>query len=218
MKVPTVSDVGPLRISGAALVLANLVPIFGVLVWNWSVFEIVFLYWAENLIIGFLNIFRMIYASKDSGHSGQKESKLFCVPFFAVHYGFFCFGHGIFVFAMLGKKEGYGVADAIPLLLGGPLTLAFAGLAVSHLISFFTNYIGQKEYEKRTLNEAMFSPYGRIVVLHIAIIFGGMAVSFLGSPIYLLLVLIGGKILMDLGFHYGSHLKWRDEEPERKLP
>jgi hypothetical protein len=36
-----------------ALIAANLVPLGGVLFAGWSAFEVVFLYWLENLIIGF---------------------------------------------------------------------------------------------------------------------------------------------------------------------
>jgi hypothetical protein len=47
----------------------------------------------------------------------------------------------------------------------------------------------------------MFQPYGRIVVLHIAILLGAFAVLALGSNIGVLLILIVGKTALDLGFH-----------------
>jgi len=36
----------------AALVLVNVIPLFGVVFFGWSLFEVVVLYWVENLIIG----------------------------------------------------------------------------------------------------------------------------------------------------------------------
>jgi uncharacterized protein DUF6498 len=38
------------------LIAVNLIPLFGVLFFGWSLFSIKFLYWIENGIIGFFNI------------------------------------------------------------------------------------------------------------------------------------------------------------------
>jgi Family of unknown function (DUF6498) len=40
------------RASAWALVAANVLPLVGVLLWGWSAFDIVALYWVENVIIG----------------------------------------------------------------------------------------------------------------------------------------------------------------------
>ena len=39
-----------------------MVPLWGVLFFNWDAFYIVLLYWAENLVIGFYNILKMVLA------------------------------------------------------------------------------------------------------------------------------------------------------------
>jgi len=41
------------RISTGSLILSNLVPLFGVLFFGWSISTILILYWSENAIIGF---------------------------------------------------------------------------------------------------------------------------------------------------------------------
>ncbi len=74
-----------LRPSSIALVLANLMPLGGVFLFDWQVFDILMLYWAENVVIGVVNVLRMSV-------SGESE-KWFYIPFFIVHYGLFCFGH-----------------------------------------------------------------------------------------------------------------------------
>ncbi len=48
------------RSSALALIIANVVPLLGVLFWNWDAFEIVVLYWAENIVIGAINVLKMI--------------------------------------------------------------------------------------------------------------------------------------------------------------
>lgn len=125
-----------LRLSAATLILANVVPLAGVLLWQWSVSSVVILYWFENVVIGVINVLRMLFASPESmdlrtlaptrvdltsTQAAQVNEalqrfdspalrigfKLFLVPFFVVHYFAFCSGHGIFVFSMFGDQDGY---------------------------------------------------------------------------------------------------------------
>jgi len=51
----------------------------------------------------------------------------------------------------------------------------------------------------------MAKPYGRVVVLHVGIILGGIATLALGSPLWALLVLLGMKIGLDLKAHLKEH-------------
>lgn len=57
----------------------------------------------------------------------------------------------------------------------------------------------------------MAAPYGRIVVLHIAILFGALVITALGSPVFLLILLIIGKIVLDVKLHQRSHRKLQAE-------
>ena len=212
------------------LVTANLVPVFGVLSWGWSLFEIVALYWFENVVIGAVNILKLATVTGEAGEPHERNLppdlrrphapgiarhgvKLFLIPFFTFHYGMFCFVHGMFVFTLLGGKDGgglsgdpvSGMAAMIGEILGsGGSWFAFAVVA-SHLFSFGWNFIGKGEFRRMNAREVMKAPYGRIVVLHIAIVLGAFAIAALGSPTYLLLILIGGKILLDAKFHLRSH-------------
>ena len=45
-----------------ALVLANLVPLYGVLFLGWETFPLVFLFWLENVIVGAFNVLKMLMA------------------------------------------------------------------------------------------------------------------------------------------------------------
>ncbi|MGD9385412.1 MAG: DUF6498-containing protein, partial [Thioalkalispiraceae bacterium] len=44
----------------ALLVLLNTIPVYGVFQWGWKSFDLIFLYWLENLIIGGFMILRML--------------------------------------------------------------------------------------------------------------------------------------------------------------
>ena len=49
----------------AALVGANLLPLAGVVWWDWSVFEVLLLYWLESGVVGALNVPKILLAGGD---------------------------------------------------------------------------------------------------------------------------------------------------------
>ena len=222
------------RPSARILILINLAMIAGVVVWDWSVFDIVFLYWVENLAIGAINVLRMLSATgghadqagaskrmrqwytarrRDAGSAGFAQRhghKLLLVPFFVLHYGGFCYGHGIFVMAMFGD-EALGGSGASPFrlaeYLAPTLLLAVIMLASSHLFSFAWNFILGGEYRRTHAAALMMRPYGRIVALHITIILGAILAGFFGSPMALLVVLVIMKTGADLALHEAEREK-----------
>ena len=199
---------GLLRPSALVLVLANLGPVYGVLFLGWKVFPIIFLFWLENLVIGALNVFRMLLA--DPGNKPVWLLKLFVVPFFCIHFGLFTFVHGIFVMGFFGGmfRVGAPCPDGdiiIGFIREYKLSWAIIGLAASHAISFAANYIGEGEYLEANPIKLMQQPYGRTIVLHVTIIAGGFLVTILQSPIVGLLLLVALKIGLDLRSHLREH-------------
>lgn len=249
------------RFAMASLLVANIFPILLAVVFGWDVGDVVTFYWLENIIIGFWVIARLIMAQGNittdcqqgvdsfvqilnSGSeplqpnhpTGQVASiagqgKFFLVPFFCLHYFFFCFVHGVFVSvfasgAIMGNPSGplpfdtpSGGAWPGPLVffqlfysllsnsLGDLSTgglLAVGGLMISHGVSFFRNYIGHGEYKTSYALIEMFRPYPRIVVLHIGILAGGIATMLLGSPFLLVIFLMLGKTVLDAKMHMAS--------------
>jgi len=169
-----------------------------------------FLFWWENVIIGTYNALKMLTANPDSpaGWAG----KLFIIPFFCFHYGMFTFVHGVFVVVLFsGIKSGARFPDANrfwQLMHENHLGWAVFGLAVSHGISFATNYIRHGEYKRANLQQLMMQPYGRIIVLHIAILGGGFLMMALHSPRTGLLLLVALKIAFDLRAHLAERRKF----------
>jgi hypothetical protein len=223
---PTSPEFERSRTALLALIGVNLIPLLGVIQWDWSVFEIVFLYWCENLILGLMTVLKILFSSPDMtsdgasieipGKNGTRRIplpenmpanfmqlfKLFIIPFFLIHYGMFCMGHGTFIFSIfsVGSSGADEVNDALS-ILQGPLLLAFGALFASHLYSFLANYIGKGEYRRSNPMVLMTAPYKRIVILHLTIIFGAGLTMFLGSPFWLLATLIVLKIVMDVRAH-----------------
>lgn len=177
-----------------AVVAGNITPIFGVLLYDWSLFDIFYLYWAENILIGGVTAIRMLMSGASWGIA-MLIGSLFSVAFFTVHYGMFCFGHGMIIFELfykgpvdIGKNEEYLLAYAFDNPQNG-FFLALLGITVVVITEGLKKII-QDRREARMPKAIMFSPYGRIVVLHITIIFGGLAAQSLGAPIWALALLI----------------------------
>jgi hypothetical protein len=196
-----------------ALILANLLPLYGVLFLGWQVFPVLVLFWIENVIIGVFNVLKMLTARPATPLAWA--AKVLMVPFFCVHYGMFTFVHGIFVFALFGgafADDGGLLGTAAVFEALGEFQLGWAVLAlfVSHAVSFAYNYIGKGEYRTASLNSLMGEPYVRIVLLHITIIVGGFIITLLSSPVYALVVLIGAKVIGDVYTHIRQHRKYRE--------
>jgi len=200
-----------LRPSVVALLLANLVPVFGVVLFHWEVFPLMFLFWGENVIVGGFNVLKMLLADPES--PVEWIGKAFAIPFFCVHYGMFTFIHGIFVIALFGGGLRHGAGFPGPatfwrIMQEYHLGWALLGLAVSRGISFGTNYLGSAEYKRASLQQLMQQPYGRVVVLHLTILFGGFLMMALHSPVWGLLLLVGLKIMLDLRGHFAERRKF----------
>lgn len=204
------------HLSLALLVLVNLLPLLGVLLYDWDVAALVVLYWSENLVLGFYTLLRMLIVSPLGG--------LFSGLFFLIHYGGFCAVHGLFILLLLVNPETDFLSgdDRWPFFLvfvqllvdvirqvlaqAPPEWLwAFGGLMLSHGVSFLVNFLLAGEYRRITLGELMGAPYGRIMILHFTIIVGAFATMALGQPLALLLVLVVLKTGLDVVMHLREH-------------
>jgi hypothetical protein len=132
------------------------------------------------------------------------------IGFFVMHYGMFWVVHGIFVFLMplfaglSSIGSGLGPLDFGPLPLDGLLWSALL-LAASHVVSFFTNYLGRGEYLRATPAGQMMSVYGRVFALHLTIVLGAVVIGLFGTPVAALVLLVGIKTAIDLGLHLREH-------------
>jgi len=224
----------------AALILANLVPLIGVLFFGWSVWNILIVYWLENGVVGFFNVLKILRAEgpvdptstwRMNGRPMNVVGRGAIAGFFILHYGIFWFVHGVFVLTMplfAGIGSGLAIsyvvvedqfvngdyigttppgADMTAGFEVGAVLLAVVALGISHGVSYWFNYLRLGEYKRTSPAVQMFVPYGRLVVLHVTIIIGGMAIAFTGAPAAALAILVVLKTAMDIGFHLAEHRK-----------
>jgi hypothetical protein len=211
------------NISLISLLVANTIPLWGILFFGWDAFSIVVLYWAENLIIGFYNILKIAFVKVP--HLSGHLAKLFFVSFFIIHYGGFMGVHGIFILFLFKRGQGaafsggsapwpcflifvqllLGVIRQMWLVMPDGMWLPLGIFLVSHGVSFVHNFLIRGEYASTNPSKLMSQPYARVVVMHIALLVGCFAVAALNSPLPLLLVLVALKTILDVKLHLREH-------------
>jgi hypothetical protein len=188
------------------LLAGNLLPLYGALFGGWSVLSILQVYWAENVIIGGLTVCEMLTVAMACGSVWRGLGALPGVAFFCVHYGMFTFVHGIFIYAIFGAGPfAHGQVHQaqlaqlyLPFMPGHPLFYAALSILLAHLNAFRANFIGAGEYRTLSIQQLMFRPYGRVALLHVVLLVGGLLAQKTGSNIAALALLVAIKTAADL--------------------
>lgn len=187
-----------------ALIMANLIPLIGVLANGWSVLNVMLVFVGETVIIGFYNVLKMLMA--DGRHKQVK------IPFFIVHFSGFCFVHAMVVTKLIGHDAltdwsagKLKFPEDVGLLVTASMMLSLSCLLISHGVSFYLNYIRGGEYLKATVLNLFSLPYKRVVVMHVALILGALLAVKLGSAVWMLCMLILLKLIIDIRQHLKEH-------------
>jgi hypothetical protein len=172
------------KISLTFLMLANLVPLIGVIFCNWSAATILVLLCFENMIIGILNVPKMALCpiltpagreavaklkptqrirssdSKAVSILGNIVLKILTIPVLSQIYLAFVYTQALVLMAVLNRIP--GAFESIQ-VVGFPI--AVPALMVSHGISFFVNFIGRGEFRHTSFMAQAFRPYRRVFVM-----------------------------------------------------
>jgi uncharacterized protein DUF6498 len=218
------------RWTGLALgLIGNLIPLLGVLVWDWDTFQLLMLYWMETVIVAFWTLLRL--ARLPPGQAGditvngetKPATNRMLVGFFSMHAGVFILGHLIFLWALFSGdwlKKVHGPASFFrELVLTNGIWAALLFFFVAAWIAFlvdsqtrFARGVEQKLRSSRVVARAaekgdavggvVAALYIRIFIMQVAIIFGAWFANSIGSMAPLLLVIVL-KTLVDLALGYG---------------
>lgn len=187
----------------AAIVISNLIPVFGVAVLGWDAAPILMLYWAENIVVGLLTLPRILAARGGrTGGPGQPPSNPLAVGcFFVVHYGIFCIGHLVFALALAGdfiEVDGRG-GDIWSRTFGDP-SFSWAVLAIAgiHIVMQIRDWWMVRAWRDASPTLEMFRPYGRIFVLHLTVLMGAWLMLAYKAPAWSVLLLCLCKAVLEL--------------------
>lgn len=200
----TQNDIPKINLDDPSLwgvILGNLVSMVLAVTQGWDLGTIMWVYWAQSVIIGVTNVIRMLslkeFSTKgmtmnDEPVPETQDAKRGVAMFFALHYGIF---HAAY-FMFLWQEQPLSALDMSKAVFMMMAASVFVG---SHSYSLLHNWDADFRQQKPNLGTLMFYPYLRILPMHLAIIFGGMAQG-MG-----VLIFMGLKTFADAGTHMVEH-------------
>ena len=210
------------RFSRAAIVsllLVNLLPVAGVVVFEWNLHTLIRVYWVENVVIGAATLAK-IGLAKHVGAVGR--TKLYKTLLFTAFYGTFWIIHGT-ILSQIVFTPSQGMPYTIDFLFAGTV-FAFA---ISHGISIKFAHWDAREHEKVPAFTQMLLPFVRVgpthaVLIGAALILTALPSSFdsatplqIGDSIFVtthvesilppLVGVVALKVALDIVFHLREH-------------
>lgn len=190
-----------------SIILWNLFPVIGVLLWGWQPISIFVCYALETIVVGVFNIFKLIAVYRYGLPEPPEQTGtrgLGVIPFFAMHYFFFVFGQLTLFFSINGF-EFTGPLNAIhnlhAIMLQGPYQITLLAFIFNNIYLFIYDFCFYKKYKMRNMGQQMFEPYPRIFVQQFVVIFGSFIFKASGNDYAVLIVFVLAKIFFDLLFH-----------------
>lgn len=192
------------------VLVVNAIPLYGVRQLGWSASTVVVLYWFENLLLVLFTsariaLHRALTHKRGHWRQGQlgtrvndKPSTAGLLGEYAVSSLVFTLAHGIFVgaFVLIGAQDHSDDphwAFSRVQFWQGAQWLALA-LVADFLVDAATMRSRSFAWLKAYVGQRM----GRVIIMHLAIIFGMWGMMATESPFAVLYVLIGLKTLWDL--------------------
>ena len=197
---PKAGEAAPPALVDGSLWLLIAVNVFALAVAHhqrWPLTQLMLLYWGQSIVIGASYVLRILALEKfstegfsinDRPVDPTPATKRQVAGFFIFHFGFF---HAIYlVFLLAVPGHGAGALQA-------GFWLCTAAFAANH----FWSYRYNREVDRQgtpNIGTLMFTPYARIVPMHLTICTG----AFLGKSLLLFGAL---KIIADVLMHLAEH-------------
>jgi hypothetical protein len=208
------------RVTSSILILANLVPLAGVVWWGWDAFVLLCLYWLETAVIGFWTILRVMTLSQGNRSPGGRSiaAALAMGGFFTVHAGVFMAVHMAFLWALFAGAWAAKIHDARDfirlIVIGMGLWIPLAALFVGQGAVFVNDAVNRYAFGKAlpagaSTGEIRGGFYKRIVLMHLAIMGGAFVAQAIGT-VAPLIVLVLLKTAIEVRL-------WMRPEPARHI-
>jgi len=184
-----------------SLAAANLFALCVAIYQDWSLSSLMLLYWGQSVVIGVANVFRMLALDRFSTENFTMNNrpvdptpatKRQVAAFFALHYGIF---HAVYLAFLLSGSRSAALVEPW-------FWVCTTGFAANHFWSLRYN----RDLDRQgtpNIGHLMFTPYIRIVPMHLTILTGGI---FAHAGATAGLLLFGAlKTVADLAMHAVEH-------------
>ena len=192
------------------VIVANSVPIIGVLAFGWDLRSIMFVYWLETAVVVFYSALKVVTVGG--------PITLFWIPGHLAFFGVFMSFHLMMILPLGPSPGGSLFPPEVIRELFHKTWSAGVGLLVSHGISFVANFLGNGEYRHTTVNAQIAAPWKRLLIMHVTTMAGAWSVMLFDAPVGALVMLAVLKIVVDLHGHLRERPAPSDVPPLRPSP
>lgn len=166
-----------------SLLLVNIITIFVALIQNWSLLNIMWVYWSQSIIIGFFTFIKIRRKCSDK-----------YLP--VISFGLYLFGHLIYLIFLIVARESSLSQQMGDIKNIFSLMITILAFFINHLFSFFYN---RKEIIETNNADILISMLLlRVLPIHLSIILGCI------FPRMLLIFLVI-KTIIDASMHIIQH-------------
>jgi hypothetical protein len=181
------------------ILFSNVIVLLLALIFHWNVVVMVLIYWAETVLIGLLNLVKMIiHFSPDDPYKNDLTTKLFLVVFYIGIFGGYIFVILCYIVLLAGYiTETRSLHELLLMYVTSSFALGLVLLLISHIINF-GKYCTTNEYRKGTLDALFLLGFSRTLLMQVSILVGGILVVILGQQAILLVLFVGLKTVVDI--------------------
>ncbi len=167
---------------------ANLIPLIGYWFFDWNMFAIIYMYWAEGFIVAFFTCIRIVMAQGTDPYRPVPDTlgKRILTAFkFFLFRAFILFFYWIFIFAFVAFPGGgvhkemmiqnYTIMFFQNVIFNNALLIYF----LTQLILFLSDFIASEDYKTEHPRKYRILFDGRTIVLHIVIVLGTFTYKYL---------------------------------------
>ena len=182
------------------LLLTNLVTVVWAMLQQWTVTDLLWIYWGQSVIIGYYNVHRIVdlerfssggLLSKNRPMEPGCETQRCVAVCFALHYGLFHLGYGVFLLTTFRIHPGFPLTGVLLCLLA---------FYFNHRFSY--HYNRERDRDVPSIGTLMFFPYVRVIPMNLMILLGG---HFAGDAPVALVLILGLKTAADVAMHVIEH-------------
>lgn len=216
-----------LRITDFFLIVVNLIPLYGVWFKGWDAKPIFLVYCMETLIIGAINLLKMVFVtvfvrSKDAWENGgtiSMQSGWLFILFFILHYGFFAFIQTQLFFSIsdiIPNGSFITKYNKIPGLLDSNGKLLLLLFVCYYILQNLFEFFASGNYKTISMGRLLFEPYLRIFIQQFVVVLGSAFLSFGAGKIFIL-IFITIKIFFDLFIPLDRILQIAEKRQQQKI-
>ncbi len=207
-------------LSGGTLIVANLIPLGGVLFFGWEPVSVFVFYIFETILVGLFTVLKMLtvyFTNRDVAIRREPDidtasaSGFVLIPFFLFHYFFFVFIQTGIFFALTGFvirdfKSPFHLFNNLMHFISAETSIALAGLVMSQAISYAMDFMLSGDFKTTSLAQLMSQPYSRIFIQQFAVILGGFVFIlfnlFFPEILFLVFIVIFSLVKIYFDFYY----------------